>query len=161
MIPGYTYMYMYMLSFDDVWLAYPPPPPIKRYWLNRETATSDLDGSVGRGPFNMWHYNYTIIQAVICQHVPWTAYDRRGLTPCSSHRDPAPVSPRMQIIIIIIIIIIKICSAHIHVSTLLGARGAETEKTWMQTIYSDSKNKIMRYMYNAITNIHHLWKIVT
>ena len=60
---------------------------------------------------------------------------------------------------IIIIIIIKICSAHI--STLLGAQGAETEKTSIQTIYSDSKNKIMRYMYNSITNIHHLWKIVT
>ena len=46
---------------------------------------------------------------------------------------------------LIIIIIIKICSAHIHVhvSTLLGAQGAETEKTWIQTIYSDSKNKIM------------------
>ena len=40
-----------------------------------------------------------------------------------------------------IIIIIKICSAHI--STLMGAQGAETEKTWIQTIYSDSKNKIM------------------
>ncbi len=60
---------------------------------------------------------------------------------------------------LIIIIIIKICSAHI--STLLGAQGAETEKTWIQTIYSDSKNKIMRYMYNSVTNIHHLWKIVT
>ena len=43
--------------------------------------------------------------------------------------------------IIIIIIIIKICSAHI--STLLGAQGAETEKTWIQTIYNDSKNNIM------------------
>ena len=43
--------------------------------------------------------------------------------------------------IIIIIIIIKICSA--HTSTLLGAQGAKTEKTWIQTIYSDSKNKIM------------------
>ena len=41
----------------------------------------------------------------------------------------------------VLIIIIKICSAHI--STLLGAQGAETEKTWMQTIYSYSKNKIM------------------
>ena len=39
-------------------------------------------------------------------------------------------------LIIIIIIIIKICSAHI--STLLGAQGAETEKTWIQTIYSDT-----------------------
>ena len=48
---------------------------------------------------------------------------------------------RYVIIIIIIIIIIKICSAHI--STLLGAQGAKTEKTWIQTIYSDSKNKIM------------------
>ena len=37
---------------------------------------------------------------------------------------------------LIIIIIIKICSAHI--STLLGAQGAETEKTWIQTIYSDT-----------------------
>ena len=42
---------------------------------------------------------------------------------------------------VIIIIIIKICSAHI--STLLGAQGAETEKTWIQTIYNDSKNNIM------------------
>ena len=45
---------------------------------------------------------------------------------------------------LLIIIIIKICSAHI--STLLGTQGAETEKTektWIQTIYSDSKNKIM------------------
>ena len=42
---------------------------------------------------------------------------------------------------IIIIIIIQICSAHI--STLLGAQGAETEKTWIQTIYNDSKNNIM------------------
>ena len=46
-----------------------------------------------------------------------------------------------EVIIIIIIIIIKICSAHI--STLLGAQGAETEKTWIQTIYNDSKNDIM------------------
>ena len=45
------------------------------------------------------------------------------------------------ITILIIIIIIKICS--MHISTLLGAQGAETEKTWIQTIYSDSKNKIM------------------
>ena len=42
------------------------------------------------------------------------------------------------ILIIIIIIIINICSAHI--STLLGAQGAET---WIQTIYNDSKNNIM------------------
>ena len=67
--------------------------------------------------------------------------------------------PHQSSILKLIIIIIKICSAHI--STLLGAQGVETEKTWIQTIYSDSKNKIMRYMYNAITNIHHLWKIVT
>ena len=46
-----------------------------------------------------------------------------------------------NVIIIIIIIIIKICSAHI--STLLGAQGTETEKTWIQTIYNDSKNHIM------------------
>ena len=26
---------------------------------------------------------------------------------------------------------------------MLGAQGAETEKTWIQTIYSESKNKIM------------------
>ena len=54
------------------------------------------------------------------------------------------------LLIIIIIIIIKICSAHI--STLLGAQGAETEKTGIQTIYSDSKNKnyVPRYMYNAL-----------
>ena len=44
-------------------------------------------------------------------------------------------------VIIIIIIIIKICS--VHISTLLGAQGAETEKTWIQTIYNDSKNNIM------------------
>ena len=43
--------------------------------------------------------------------------------------------------LIIIIIIIKICSAHI--STLLGAQGADTEKTWIQTIYNDIKNNIM------------------
>ena len=30
-----------------------------------------------------------------------------------------------------------------HISTLLGAQGAETEKTWIQTIYNDSKNNIM------------------
>ena len=40
----------------------------------------------------------------------------------------------------LIIIIIKICSAHI--STLLGAQGAETEKTWIQTIYNDSKTTL-------------------
>ena len=46
-----------------------------------------------------------------------------------------------QLFQLIIIIIIKICSTHI--SSLLGAQGAETKKTWIQTIYSDSKNKIM------------------
>ena len=50
--------------------------------------------------------------------------------------------PLTLIIIIIIIVIIKICSAHI--STLLGAQGAETEKTWIQTIYNDSKNNMCR-----------------
>ena len=43
-------------------------------------------------------------------------------------------------IIIIIIIIIKICSAHI--STLLGAQGAETEKTWIQTFTVIAKTKL-------------------
>ena len=60
---------------------------------------------------------------------------------------------------VIIIIIIKICSAHI--STLLGAQGAETEKkTWIQTIYNDSKNNIMcraihvqyNYKYTCISS---------
>ena len=48
---------------------------------------------------------------------------------------------RQGITIIILIIIIKIFS--VHISTLLGAQGAETEKTWIQTIYKDSKNHIM------------------
>ena len=68
-------------------------------------------------------------------------------------------------IIIIIIIIIKICSTHI--STLLGAQGAETKKqnkkAWIQTIYSDSKNKIMyRDTCTILLQIYIIfWKIVT
>ena len=50
---------------------------------------------------------------------------------------PGKVS-QTALFLIIIIIIIKICSAHI--STLLGAQGAETEKTWIQTIYNDSRD---------------------
>ena len=47
-------------------------------------------------------------------------------------------------------------------STLLGAQGEETKlKTWKQTIYNDNMYNAMKYVYNAITNIHHLWKIVT
>ena len=49
-------------------------------------------------------------------------------------------------VVLIIVIIIKICSAHI--STLLGAQGAETEKTWIQTIYNDSKNNIIHVQCN-------------
>ena len=44
--------------------------------------------------------------------------------------------------VLIIIQIIKVCSMHKY--TLLGAQGVETKKnTWIRTIYSDSKNKIM------------------
>ena len=52
----------------------------------------------------------------------------------------------------IIIIIIKICSMHIHTCTYMYmyiihpagcSRHRNKEKTWIQTIYSDSKNKIM------------------
>ena len=59
------------------------------------------------------------------------------------------------------IIIIKICSAHISTWWVLKARKQCKNMNTNNLQWQQKLNYVPRYIYNAITNIHHLWNIVT
>ena len=98
----------------------------KENWLERDLNLRPPDWRAGALPTEL--SSPTLAVSLFCQYLCSGA-------PVRSHETKSIffVHPNLSIIIIVIVIMIvlKICST--HVSTLLGAQGAETKKkTWIQ-----------------------------